>query len=47
MTREEYNELRARAHEQMLDDYKWMLDRESGIRGGDVPRDGSSSLYMM
>ena len=32
MTREEYNELRARAHEMMLDDYKWMLDQESGIR---------------
>lgn len=38
MTREEYNELRARAHEQMLDDYKWMLDQESGIREWRCPK---------
>lgn len=38
MTREEYNELRARAHEQMLEDYKWMLDQESGIREWRCPK---------
>ena len=38
MTREEYNELRARAHEMMLDDYKWMLDQESGIREWRCPK---------
>ena len=28
MTREEYNELKARAHDLMLEDYEWMLQQE-------------------
>lgn len=28
MTREEYNELKTRAHKMMLDDYEWMLQQE-------------------
>ena len=30
MNREEYNLLKAQAHERMVEDYKWLLDQESG-----------------